>query len=258
MTSDRRGVRSTRGSARRALLLALLAAAGGAGAQTAEPAAKELAAVPACDNRAPLPTAFHFTFDAQARRGPFSLEGENELLFTREGGRYTFQSRTRSLLFSADQRSSGAVDGSTLVPSEYVEKTARRPARSTRLDWQAGTVHFSASPEVVPTAPLMQDRISMLLHLSTRARAKPSAAIEIQVAGVRHTSLYRFEERGRQPLELPAGRIDTVKFERPMTADNDRIEVWLAPGLCWLPVRARFTDDKGQVIDNQLRRATFD
>jgi hypothetical protein len=40
-----------------------------------------------------------------------------------------------------------------------------------------------------------------------------------------------------------------------MAAEHDRIEVWLAPSLCWLPARLRFTDDKGQVIDNRLREA---
>jgi hypothetical protein len=31
------------------------------------------------------------------------------------------------------------------------------------------------------------------------------------------------------------------------------MEVWLAPRLCSLPVRLRFADDKGLVIDQQLR-----
>jgi hypothetical protein len=43
-----------------------------------------------------------------------------------------------------------------------------------------------------------------------------------------------------------------------MTAEHDGIEVWVAPQLCWLPVRLRFADDRGQVVQNQLRAARFD
>jgi hypothetical protein len=69
--------------------------------------------------------------------------------------------------------------------------------------------------------------------------------------------VYRFERRGGEALALPPpiGRTDTHRLERAMTAEHDRIELWLAPSLCWLPVRLRFTDDKGQVIDNRLREA---
>lgn len=76
---------------------------------------------------------------------------------------------------------------------------------------------------------------------------------------MRNTSLYRFELRGAETLELPAGRIDAVKLERPADAPgndrHDRLEVWLAPALCWLPVRVRYADDRGMTIDQQLKAA---
>jgi hypothetical protein len=43
-----------------------------------------------------------------------------------------------------------------------------------------------------------------------------------------------------------------------MDPDDDRIEVWLAPSLCWLPVRIRYSDHKGGVIDHRLRAAASD
>lgn len=204
-----------------------------------------------------LPPRFTLLFDARATRGPFTLDGDNELSFDHDGGRYWLRSKLRSLLFNAEQRSQGAIDGAVLRPAEYVENLPRRPARITRLDWRAGTVQLSGAEQPAPIPPLLQDRLSLLLQVAQRLRAAPqeSAPIELPVAGARSVSVYRFERRGAEALALPAGRTDTLKLERPLAAEHDRIELWLAPSLCWLPVRLRFTDDKGQVIDNRLREA---
>jgi len=222
--------------------------------------AAQVAGTPACDAQSPLPARFRLDFVAQASRGPFTLEGENELVFGIEGGRYALRSATRSLLFSAEQRSAGDVRGALLVPREYTERSQRRPPKSTRIDWDRGSVQFSANkdgPSV--TEPLLQDRLSLLVQVGQQLRAQQArGAVVLPVAGVRHVNTYRLELRGAETLELPAGRFETWRLERPLTAEQDGIEVWVAPQLCWLPVRLRFTDDHGQVIQNQLRAASFD
>lgn len=224
----------------------------------------QVSGTPGCDAQAPLPARFRLVFDAQASRGPLTLDGENELVFDSDGSRYTLRSSTRSVLFSAEQTSSGELAGDApkalLVPHQYAEKTQRRAARTTSIDWAAGTVSFSAN-EAAPAKPRpgMQDRLSMLLQAGQQLRRQQGkGAVELLVAGVRHLSTYRLELRGSDPLDLPAGRFDAWRLERPLDAEHDGIEIWIAPALCWLPVRLRYTDDRGQVIQNRLREARFD
>jgi hypothetical protein len=184
----------------------------------------------------------------------------NELVFTTEGTRYTLRSVTRSVLFSAEQDSAGERVGALLRPHEYHERSPRRPLRTTRIDWQADRVTFSANADgTTATLPRLQDRLSLLVSAGQQLRAQQGkGAIELPVAGARHISLYRFELRGIETLELPIGRLEAHRIERPRDAEHDGIEVWIAPSLCWLPVKMRFVDDRGQVVQNQLRAARFD
>lgn len=250
-------------SNRRALLaawstFALLAGRSGrAFGQNDAPAAAPAAA--ACDANAPLPARFRLAYDAQASRGPFTLEGENELIYTTDGPRYTLRSVTRSVLFTAEQESIGEVRGVVLVPGRYTERTARREPRHVQFDWRARRVLFSGADESAPTQPLLQDRLSLLLQVGQQLRAQSGQGdVALPVASTRRISNYRLTPSPAQRIELPAGRFETYRLERPLDAEHDGIEVWIAPQLCWLPVSLRYTDDRGQVIQNKLRSASFD
>lgn len=211
-----------------------------------------------CDGKSPLPARFRLAYDAQASRGPFKLDGENELVFSTDGPRYTLRSVTRSVLFDAEQESVGEVQGAVLVPNRYTERTARREPRHVKFDWRARRVTFSNADEPVATQPMLQDRLSLLLQVGQQLRAQDGKGeITLPVASTRRISSYRLTPSEVQVLELPAGRFDTFRLERPLDAEHDGIEVWIAPQLCWLPVSLRYTDDRRQVIQNRLRSVSF-
>lgn len=213
-------------------------------------------AVPPCPGTS-WPPPFRFDYDARATRGFLSLSGDSMLTLTRDADGYALVSETTAgVWFSARQSSSGRFAEAGVVPTAYSERNGGRPLMTTRLDWADGRVSFSASNEIVPTQPQMQDRLSLLLQLGWALRAK-AATFALPVAGVRGSSIYHFEPRGAETVETPAGRFQTVKLERPLDASDDRLEVWLAPSLCSLPVKVRFTDRKGMVITNELRAANF-
>jgi hypothetical protein len=102
----------------------------------------------------------------------------------------------------------------------------------------------------------MQDRLSATLQVAWQLRAKQSVG-DTLVAGVRGASIYPFVVRGKEDIDTAAGHLETIKVERPMSEDDDRLEVWFAPALCYLPVRTRFTERKGAVIANELKSAHF-
>jgi hypothetical protein len=241
---------------KRALILAILLFPF-LSASPATPAAPA-AAPPSCPAAAPWPPAARLEFNAHASWGVLGLSGTNVMTLKRDGDAYSLVSETSAgALFSARQSSRGRVSTKGIVPLEYVERNLNRPAMTTRFDWTKHTVHFTETEDTVPTEPQMQDRASATLQVGWMLR-NGLPVIDTPVAGVRGASIYHFVERGREAIDTTAGRFDTIKVERPMTEEDDRIEVWLAPSLCYLPVRSKFTERKGAVIANELRSARFD
>jgi hypothetical protein len=258
----------------------LVAAAPTIGQTAAAPAAASPTALrPTCDRMHPLPPQFRLEYSAQASLGPLALDGDTELTFQRSDDRYTLRSDTRAPMVGAEQRSSGriVIEGAAgarrvlLMPAEFVERSGRRDPRTVRIEGAGGRVSFSANAGQPATAPSgLQDRLSLLVQAGQQLRigidsgafaasgAASKAVIDIPVAGARRISTYRLLLRGTETLDLPAGRIETWKLERPRDAENDGLEAWVAPALCWLPVRLRFTDERGTVIENRLRAARFD
>jgi hypothetical protein len=57
-----------------------------------------------------------------------------------------------------------------------------------------------------------------------------------------------------ETLNLPYGDLPSVKLLRTPRRDFDqRIELWLAPSLGYLPVRLRITNANGDFVDQLLR-----
>ena len=208
-----------------------------------------------CGTGAPLVSPLRLEYSITATRSVLSLSGEGAVVFRRKGDAYTMESTQQALgLVEARQSSAGTVGREGLVPRTFTQRSSRRPPLSVEFDWAAQRVTFSQTGASAPTRPQMQDRLSLLFQLGWRQRAEPRASeIELPVAVQRTTSTYLFTSRGSETLDLPVGRFETVKYERHRRDSEDAMEVWLAPGLCSLPVRLRFADDKGLVIDQQLR-----
>ncbi len=223
-------------------LLPFVAAAGGA----------EIA----CVDGAPLASSVRLEYAiAATARSILTLRGDGAVVFRRSGDTYTMESSLQALgIFEAHQSSIGAIRPTGLVPRSFTQRTSRRPPRSVSFDWAAKRVTFSQNGESAPTRPQMQDRLSLLMQLSWRHRNEPGVReIELPVAGLKHESDYHFTSQGVQTVAVPGGRFETVKFDRRKEDGDDALEVWLAPSLCSLPVRLRFSDDKGLVVDQQLR-----
>jgi hypothetical protein len=231
-------------AARRRLIGALLLAA-----------AATAAGEPRCGPDAPLDASVRLDFAVTASRAPLSLDGEARLVYRRHGNGYTIESTLQARgLFEAQQTSAGSVGAHGLVPESFTQRNSRRPPRSVSFDWPGKRVAFGASGESEPTQPQLQDRLSVLMQLAWRHQRAPGAGrIELPVAGQRRISAYAFNAQAAEAVTVPAGRYEAVKFERHKEDGGESLEVWLAPALCALPVRLRYTDDRGLLIDQQLR-----
>ena len=63
---------------------------------------------------------------------------------------------------------------------------------------------------------------------------------------------YELEVGIEETLQTPFGDLRAVPVRQVRRANEESIELWLAPAYRWLPVRIRFFDREGQPSGEQL------
>lgn len=183
-----------------------------------------------------------------------------------DGKRYRIDSKGRAeglaaIVYSGvlTQESEGRLTPRGLEPTRYREQRGKRPERWAELDRRAREVRFSAHP-AVPLVDDVQDRLSVLVQLGLLARAQPERfaagrVVALPELGSRRIEDARYASRGAVTLATPSGARRALHLERvaPRGADDARVDVWLGYDLDMLPVRLRFTDPDGRVLDQLLR-----
>jgi hypothetical protein len=83
-------------------------------------------------------------------------------------------------------------------------------------------------------------------------RYPPGSSISIQTAGTRDAEPWVFTVEGPEQLELPGGKVGALKLVRnPRKEFDQKVELWLAPGMAYAPVRLRLTQPNGDWVDQQ-------
>jgi len=85
-------------------------------------------------------------------------------------------------------------------------------------------------------------------------RYPPGSVIAVQTVGPRDAEIWTFNVGEEEQLSVPAGNFAVRKLTRnPRLPFDDKVEVWLAPELGYLPVRLKLTQAGGDFADMQLR-----
>lgn len=198
-------------------------------------------------------------FAATAQQGAQPLQGVfGELVWLQDGSHYD-ATLSWTFLFKTlrSQRSTGSIGPTGIEPLRFSD---RRKAEVTSLfDRDKGLVVFSSNAPSEMLLAGAQDRLSVVLQLGgllagDSARYPPGAVIAVQTVGPRDAEIWTFNVEGEEALSVPAGDFQTRKLTRnPRKPFDDRIELWLAPALGWLPVRIKQTQTNGDFIDLQMR-----
>jgi hypothetical protein len=196
--------------------------------------------------------------------------------------RYKVTAHTRSMLWHADSRLHWRHDGSgyeaklelsgPLFPSRTQSSTGRitaegleplrfsdkaRTEEAAHFEREQGKVTFSSNRPDAALATGAQDRLSVLLQLGAMIagdprKFAPGATISIQTASTRDAEHWQFSIEGDEQLQLPGGVLQTLKLTRvPRKEFDQKIELWLAPALDYVPVRLRLTQPNGDWVDQQ-------
>ncbi|MEH3086363.1 MAG: DUF3108 domain-containing protein [Xylophilus ampelinus] len=241
-----------------------------AGGDQAAPGAGEssaaTAASPGADGTAPqaaaaparLPGPMELRYAVTGHVKGFDYQAHATLRWRHDGERYDARFELGAFLLGTRvQTSTGAVGPGGLAPLRFADRT--RSERAAHFDYAARRISFSANTPDAPLQPGAQDRLSVILQVAALLGADPGrypegATLSMQTASARSAETWTFRRAETADLALPDGPVPAVRLVRAPRRDfDDTVEVWLAPGLGWLPVRLRFTQAGGDVVDQILQ-----
>ena len=206
--------------------------------------------------RMPAPTRLTFDVSGQAKK--FAYSARAELLWQHDGNRYEARQEISAFLVGArTQRSVGTITEQGLLPEKFSDKS--RSEQAAHFDYAKGRVTFSANTPDAVAGPGVQDRLSLFIQLGAMLAADPGrfvpgTQITLTTVSARSADRWTFTVEGPETLDLPAGPTPALKLLRLPRKDYDqKAELWVAPGLGYLPVRIKLTQANGDFADLLLR-----
>lgn len=209
---------------------------------------------------ATLPASVNLDYALHGQSKGIGYNADARLRWQHDDHRYQAELEISAFLVgSRVQTSRGRVGPEGLMPERFGDKR-RSTEKAAHFDEAGGRIRFSSNAPDVALQPGAQDRLSVFLQLAGLLRARPQAypegdSVRLQVAGTGGAEEWRFHIGSLQELQLPAGQISARKLTRePRHEHDNRVDIWLAPTLQYLPVRIRVTEADGSQVDQQLRR----
>lgn len=206
-----------------------------------------------------VPGSVQLAFTVTGQQGSSPMQGVfGQLDWLQDGNAYdarlalTFLFRTLR-----SQHSSGVIGPTGIEPERFSDN--RKTEVASHFVRDQGKVVFSNNAPSVPLLAGAQDRLSVVLQLGAMLAGDPArypagSAISVQTISSRDAEIWTFNVEGEEKLSLPAGDFMVRKLTRnPRREFDDRIELWLAPELGYLPVRIKQTQPNGDFADMQLR-----
>jgi hypothetical protein len=175
------------------------------------------------------------------------------LSWSHDGSQYEARLRISALLGSREQVSTGRLTADGLAPTRFGDQS--RTEQAAHFERDKGVISFSNN---APSAALQagaQDRLSVLLQLGAMLAADPQrypagTRVEVQTAGVREADTWTFTVQGQEELQIRNRARAAIKLERAPRHENDqKVELWVAPDMDYLPVRVRLTQAGGDFVD---------
>lgn len=211
---------------------------------------REYAALANADH---LPESVLLKYQVEANKFPYSLSAE--LWWQQNGQDYQARLAFSALGQNRVQTSRGQIGAQGLEPLRFSDKYRSEVAAHFIRD--KGKVTFSANTPDVPLLSGAQDRLSILIQLasligSAPNRYPPATTMMIQTIGPRDADMWLFTVGETETLSLPSGPLPTLKLVRNARREFDqKVELWLAPALNYLPARIRITESNGDFVDQK-------
>lgn len=200
-----------------------------------------------------IPGSMRLRYQVRASKFPFGLN--SELLWQQNGENFEARLEFSAFGQARVQTSRGQISPQGLAPLRFSDKY--RSEVAAHFDRGLGKVTFSANTPDMPLLSGAQDRLSILVQLGAMIAGDPdhfppATTIAIQTIGPRDADTWLFTVGSPETLTLPGGEQATLKLVRnPRREFDQKVELWLAPALGYLPARVRITEHNGDYIDQQ-------
>jgi hypothetical protein len=191
--------------------------------------------------------------------------GEGRDVLEHDGKSYTVASELKTvglaaLLYKLDIRrqSRGLVTRDGLRPLHFEEQRTRKPRRAADFDWDAKTIKLTDGDKV-ETLPLPENTFDQTSFTYAFAfKASLDYLPPVHLTDGRKLSDYRYEVLGKEKLKTPLGELEALHIRKVRDADDKRgFEVWLSAEHHHLPVRIRYVEKNGQIVDSNITRITY-
>ncbi len=225
----------------------------------AEPATPALPALPQTTavTAMALPGSAELKYKATGLSKGLTYHANTELAWFHDGSSYnTRMTLSAFLVGSFVWSSAGQVTPEGLAPTRFAEK--RRGEVAAHFEPDKGQIIFSANTPSAPWIKGAQDRATVFIQLAGMLAGDPSAfppgsSISLYTVGPRSADLWTFVVESIESINLPAGDMQALKLTRkPRSEYDNKVELWLAPSLGYLPVRSKVTQADGAFVDQQL------
>ena len=204
------------------------------------------------------PNSARLQYDVKGQARFIGYSAWADLRWQQDGQHYEARLEVGAfLLGSRVQTSTGLLGAEGLMPLRFGDKSRSELAAHFQRD--KNIISFSANTPDVPLLKGAQDRLSVVLQLGALLGAEPDrfppgTMLSFQTVSQREAEMWQFVVEKEELLRLPYGELHTIKLNRnPRREFDQRIELWLAPSLGFLPARLRITNANGDFVDQLLR-----
>ena len=204
-----------------------------------------------------MPGSVRLKFNATGQRARMEYNALGEMLWLHDGKDYEARLELSILFSKRTLTSTGRMTADGLAPTRFSDRF--RSEQAAHFERDRGRVSFSANTPESPLLPGAQDQLSVFVQLAALLGGDPlkfpaGTSIAVQTIGPRAAEPWVFVVEDEELLYLPGGQQATRKLVRTPRKDFDqKVEIWLAPALSWLPARIRITQPSGDFIDQQWR-----
>ena len=206
-----------------------------------------------------VPGSVRLKFNATGVRAKMNYSAMGEMLWLlRDDNSYEARMEIGAFLIGARVLSStGRMTADGLAPTRFSDKF--RSEQAAHFERDKGRVTFSSNTPESPLLPGAQDQLSVFVQLASMIAGEPlkypaGTTIAIQTVGPRSAEPWVFTVEAEEKLYLPGGELATLKLARnPRKEYDQKVEIWLAPKLAYLPARIRITQANGDFVDQQWR-----
>ena len=205
-------------------------------------------------------TSAKYTYKVDATRKNLIYKGAAELKWQQDGENYALNlSATASGLPIYNQNSAGRLATQGLQPTRFSDKRLFKSEVAAHFDYVLGKVIFSNNKSEAVLAAGAQDRISVIIQLAGLLAANPTqyppnTTISLQTISADEAQPWLFTVNEPETLNLSEGQQIALRLTRnPRREFDQKIELWFAPALNYLPVRIRQTESNGDFFDAQFK-----